>query len=220
MPDARCTRSLACKIKKHTSVVTTGSPDSSGIPRAMVLTVSFVISPVIGLCCHRRQRNYFRQLERQHRAVRTTRLRRPHQRVSSSALTTSTASRPAFVTIANRPLCGTGPDRFIPVSTNRSSLISENQKLVGTPLPPFKWMTKWLSRRRQFPCSPWSPGHLCFVDPQKSAHRVRLCAAGRIATTRRKEVRTDRPALPHRDHPCKRCRHRCRPSRGRSRRGL
>ena len=32
MPGARCTRSLACKIKKHTSVVTTGSPGSPGIP--------------------------------------------------------------------------------------------------------------------------------------------------------------------------------------------
>src|SRR5690349_24002878 len=63
MPGARCTRSLACKIKKHTSVVTTGSPESSGIPRAMVLTVSFVISPVIGLCCHRRLRNCFRKLD-------------------------------------------------------------------------------------------------------------------------------------------------------------
>jgi hypothetical protein len=31
---------------KHTSVVTTGPPDSPGIPRAMVLTVSFVLSPV------------------------------------------------------------------------------------------------------------------------------------------------------------------------------
>ncbi|HEX2632070.1 MAG TPA: hypothetical protein VHM22_04580, partial [Bradyrhizobium sp.] len=57
MPGARCTRSLACKIKKHTSVVTTGSPKSSGIPRTMVLTVSFVIFSVIGLCCHRRQRD-------------------------------------------------------------------------------------------------------------------------------------------------------------------
>jgi hypothetical protein len=31
---------------KHTSVVTTGSPEQSGIPRAMVLTVSFALSPV------------------------------------------------------------------------------------------------------------------------------------------------------------------------------
>src|SRR5215203_562094 len=54
MPGARRARSLACKVKKHTSIVTTVTPDSPGIPRTMVLTVSFVISPVIGLCCHRR----------------------------------------------------------------------------------------------------------------------------------------------------------------------
>ena len=54
MPGARRARSLACKIIKHTSIVTTVTPDSPGIPRAMVLTVSFVLSPVIGLVCHRR----------------------------------------------------------------------------------------------------------------------------------------------------------------------
>jgi hypothetical protein len=42
------------KNKKHTSVVTTGTPKHSGIPRAMVLTVSFALSPVTGLFCHRR----------------------------------------------------------------------------------------------------------------------------------------------------------------------
>ena len=63
MPGARCTRSLACKNKKAHEVVTTGSPEQPGIPRAMVLTVSFVISPVIGLVCHRRRRNHFRQLD-------------------------------------------------------------------------------------------------------------------------------------------------------------
>jgi hypothetical protein len=36
MPGARCTRSLACKIKKHTSMVTTVTPVSPDIPRAMV----------------------------------------------------------------------------------------------------------------------------------------------------------------------------------------
>jgi hypothetical protein len=52
MPGARCTRSLACKGEvKHTSVVTTGPPDSPGLPCAMVLTVSFVLSPVTGLFC-------------------------------------------------------------------------------------------------------------------------------------------------------------------------
>ena len=54
MPGAQCARSLACKIKKHTSIVTTVTPVTPGIPYAMVLTVSFVISPVIGLFCHRR----------------------------------------------------------------------------------------------------------------------------------------------------------------------
>src|SRR5881227_2508037 len=55
MPGARCARSLACKIKKHTSIVTTVTPGTPGIPRAMVLTVSFALSPVTGLSCHCRQ---------------------------------------------------------------------------------------------------------------------------------------------------------------------
>jgi hypothetical protein len=37
--------SLACKNKKHASKSTTVTPETSGIPRAMVLTVSFVVSP-------------------------------------------------------------------------------------------------------------------------------------------------------------------------------
>src|SRR5215212_10431647 len=49
MPGARCTRSLACKNKKAHEVVTTSSPEQPGIPRAMVLTAYFEISPVIGL---------------------------------------------------------------------------------------------------------------------------------------------------------------------------
>ena len=45
MSGARCTRSLACESKKHTSVVTTGSPGQSGIPCTVVLTAYFVRSP-------------------------------------------------------------------------------------------------------------------------------------------------------------------------------
>ena len=52
-PGARRTHSLACEIIKHTSVVTTGSPETPGLPCAMVLTVSFALSPVTGLSCHR-----------------------------------------------------------------------------------------------------------------------------------------------------------------------
>jgi hypothetical protein len=36
MPGARHARSLVCEMKKHTSVVTTVTPDVPGIPRAMV----------------------------------------------------------------------------------------------------------------------------------------------------------------------------------------
>ena len=63
MPGARCARSLACKIKKHTSVVTTVTPESPGIPYAMVLTVSFALSPVTGLVCHRRLQRCLRELD-------------------------------------------------------------------------------------------------------------------------------------------------------------
>src|SRR4051794_12482041 len=40
--------------KKAYELVTTGKAGVPGIPHATVLTVSFVISPVIGLVCHRR----------------------------------------------------------------------------------------------------------------------------------------------------------------------
>jgi hypothetical protein len=56
MPGARRARSLACKMRKHTSIVTTVTPVTPGIPYAMVLTVSFVLSSETGLCCLRRLR--------------------------------------------------------------------------------------------------------------------------------------------------------------------
>jgi hypothetical protein len=62
MPGARCTRSLACS-KKHASVVTTSTPKHPAFPHAMVLTVYFALSPVIGLSCHRHRRSCFRQLD-------------------------------------------------------------------------------------------------------------------------------------------------------------
>src|SRR5256885_3707537 len=74
--------------------------------RAMVLTVSFVLFPVTGLVCHRRQRKYFRQLDASVGAS------EPHDFAvrltccSSAAPSASTASRPAFVTIAIRPSVG------------------------------------------------------------------------------------------------------------------
>ena len=48
MPGAQCTRSLACEMKKHTSKSPQVHQDCPAFPHAMVLTVSFVLSPVIG----------------------------------------------------------------------------------------------------------------------------------------------------------------------------
>jgi hypothetical protein len=109
MPGARRARSLACKIKKHTSIVTTVTPDSPGIPCAMVLTVSFVLSPVTGLVCHRHRRIGLRQLDASvgasgphDFAVRCNR-RSSARRLARPNAAASTASRPASVTIASRP---------------------------------------------------------------------------------------------------------------------
>ena len=49
--------------RKAHELETTVTPESPGIPRAMVLTVSFVLFPVTGLCCHRHLANYFRELD-------------------------------------------------------------------------------------------------------------------------------------------------------------
>src|ERR1700733_7767031 len=62
MPGARCARSLACS-KKTRELVTTVTPETPGIPRAMVLTVSFALSPVTGLVCHRHRQSCFCQLD-------------------------------------------------------------------------------------------------------------------------------------------------------------
>ena len=54
MPGARRTRSRACSVES-TRVSHHRYTASTGIPCAMVLTGSFVLSLVIGLCCHHRR---------------------------------------------------------------------------------------------------------------------------------------------------------------------
>ena len=101
-PGARCTRSLVCKGRKHTSSHHrfTGTP---GLPCAMVLTVSFALSPVIGLICHRRQRSCLRRLDAGVEASGPHDFAVREPVLSSAAPSASTASRPASVTIAKRP---------------------------------------------------------------------------------------------------------------------
>jgi hypothetical protein len=72
----------------------------------MVLTVSFVLFPVIGLCCHRRQRECAAFIANLNASVEASEphdfaVRKPAP--SSEAPPASTASRPALVTIAIRP---------------------------------------------------------------------------------------------------------------------
>jgi hypothetical protein len=50
------------KEKAH-ELVTTGAPNDPAFPARMVLTVSFVLSPVNGLSCHRRRNaQHYRQM--------------------------------------------------------------------------------------------------------------------------------------------------------------
>jgi hypothetical protein len=44
------------KVKVAHELVTTGSPEQSGLPCAMVLTAYFVLSPATNSCCHRHRR--------------------------------------------------------------------------------------------------------------------------------------------------------------------
>ena len=124
MPGARCTRSLVRKSRKRTS-------KSSQVRRTVRhslrdgSTVSFVISPVIGLSCHRHQRDAQASspARPQRREVRTTRLRRPLHRHSSVDDIASIASRTQqIVTIAKRPshragrremICPTGGAKYL-----------------------------------------------------------------------------------------------------------
>src|SRR5258708_14147723 len=86
--------------KKAHEQVTTVTPVSPGIPRAMVLTVSFVLSPVTGLFCHRHQRSCLRQLDASVGASGPHDFAVRKHTPSSLAPPASTASRPTLVTCA------------------------------------------------------------------------------------------------------------------------
>jgi len=89
----------------------------------MVLTVYFVISPAIGLSCHRHWRDAkaTRQLDAAVEAW-TTRLRRPQNALSSAARVASIASRTDTRDDRETPLCGDGTRRILPVIWGRDQL--------------------------------------------------------------------------------------------------
>ncbi len=80
------------------------TPESPGIPRAMVLTASFALSPATGLSCHRRLRTCIRKLDT------SVGVSGPHDfSVRLSALRPKAHPRPPhptprFVTLRNAPL--------------------------------------------------------------------------------------------------------------------
>ena len=110
-PGANCTRSLACDWEEHTSEIhhrfSRGQP---GFPRAKVFTVSFVLSPVSGLFCHRRHVGLTTRLDARVAAP------GPHDfavRSRANRLGTPRPSHPApnvTVTMAIRPSEGHGMD--------------------------------------------------------------------------------------------------------------
>jgi hypothetical protein len=101
-----------------------------GIPRAMVLTASFALSPATGLFCHRRPRKLLS-------ANLTPASGRQDHATSPSASRIARQARrprpshpaPTFVTLRNAPLSGAGPNRYSADLGSGSRENSENQKL-------------------------------------------------------------------------------------------
>jgi len=96
------------QVKKHTSIVTTGSPVTPGLPCALVLTAYSVLSPATNSSCHRRRRIKVLKPGRALRTsadltpatgARTTRFCRPQQRRSSCAILIAHRPKPALRSI-------------------------------------------------------------------------------------------------------------------------
>jgi hypothetical protein len=109
MPGARIApAALRAKVKKHASIVTTGSPKHSGIPCTMVLTVSFALSLVNRAFLPPSPAERLPPTSHQRRDVRTTRLRRPQHIARLRRYRVHRIPRPTSVTIAIRPSSGRG----------------------------------------------------------------------------------------------------------------
>ena len=102
-PGACCTRGLVCNMHKE---VRTRAYRAAGTLRPSLrngFTAYFELSPVNGSFATVAGRNLFLPTSRQHRGVRTTRLRRTLEPHTSVAALASIASHRAFVTMANAP---------------------------------------------------------------------------------------------------------------------
>jgi hypothetical protein len=92
----------------------------------MVLTVSFALSPVTGLVCHRHRRSCLCRLDASVGASGPHDFAVRKSAPSSLAPPASTASRPASVTIASRPSVGRDGDGYrVDLGVRRSGIFSQ-----------------------------------------------------------------------------------------------
>ncbi|SHG52611.1 hypothetical protein SAMN05444169_2885 [Bradyrhizobium erythrophlei] len=109
MPGAQCTRSLVCEVVVQNAheYSQRSHRKSPGIPARNGFTAYVVLSPAIGLSCHRRLRKSLpANLTPASRRQDHTILPSARKTLSSEAPPAATASSPAFVTIAIRPSSG------------------------------------------------------------------------------------------------------------------
>ncbi len=107
MPGARCARGLVCNGsgRAHTSIQVT--PESPGIPHAMVLTATPCSPRCSGsLATVTPEKLASQELDTSVEVSGPHDFARPLQALSSRALSASTASCPALVTLANAPQVG------------------------------------------------------------------------------------------------------------------
>jgi hypothetical protein len=106
MPGARCTRSRACSVES-TRVSHHGRTGITRHSRTQWFTAYFVLSPVIGLCCHRHPCD----AKHHHELDASVEASGPHdfavRKITRSSVAHPRPSHPnpTFVTIAKRPLC-------------------------------------------------------------------------------------------------------------------
>jgi hypothetical protein len=109
MPGAQCTRSLVCEVVVQDvhEYSQRSHRKSPGIPARNGFTAYVVLSPAIGLSCHRRLRKSLpANLTPASRRQDHTILPSASKALSSEAPLAATASSPASVTIAIRPFSG------------------------------------------------------------------------------------------------------------------
>jgi len=114
-PGARCTRGLVCNVHlKKSAHEHTGSAETLRPSLRDGFTAYFVLSPVTGLCCHRRSREALASwkldtsvgVSGPHDFAVRNNIARPHARSARRYHRVHRIPRPTSVTIAIRPSCG------------------------------------------------------------------------------------------------------------------